>query len=120
MIFRNVYLISTMLSSTEAWYGVTKEDVKKLEKVDIYYHQSVLSQVPHEMVYLELGVLPIIYISMLRKVLYLQQILKQENEKSLLFRFFKAQMNNSRSGDWAIQIMKYFEEIEIKIYLEEI
>ena len=73
-----------MLSSTEAWYGVTKEDVKKLEKVDIYYHQSVLSQVPHEMVYLELGVLPIIYISMLRKVLYLQQILKQENENSHL------------------------------------
>ena len=77
--------MSTMLSGLEAWYGLTKDDIKKLEKVDIYYLQGVLncsSQVPHEMIYLELGSLPIRYILMLRRILYLQQILKQENENS--------------------------------------
>ena len=57
---------------------------------------------------------------MLRRILYLQQILKQENENSLLFRFFKAQMNNPSRGDWAIQIMKDLEEIGLKMSLDEI
>ena len=48
-----------MLSSLEAWYGVQKEDFKKLEKLDGSYLKKVVectSQITYEMLYLELGV----------------------------------------------------------------
>ena len=72
------------------------------------------------MIYLQLGVFPIRSILMLRKIVCLQQILKQKNGNLILFRFFIAPLNNPRQGDWAIQIMKYLEEIGIKMSLAEI
>ena len=34
IINRNSYLISSILSSSEVWYGVTKTDIEQLEHVD--------------------------------------------------------------------------------------
>ena len=123
MIFRNAYIISTMLSSSEAWYNVSKEDVKKLEKVDEIYLKGVVqcsNQVKTELIYLELGVMPIRYILVLRRIMYLQEILKQKHENTLMYRFFKAQLDNPKRGDWATQTLKDLKEMEIKMDLDSI
>ena len=72
------------------------------------------------MLYLELGLMPIYYIIILRKILYLQHILKQRNSNSLIYQVFKAQLERPKSKDWVSQIMKDMEEIEIYMELIEI
>ena len=106
MIFRNAYIISTMLASSEAWYNVSKEDIKKLEKIDKIYLKDMVqcsSQVNRELIYLELGVMPIKYI--LVHLVYLQEILKQKHENTPLYRFFKAQLDYPKRGDWDTQVL---------------
>ena len=34
VILRNAYLISSILSSSEVWYGVTQAEIVKLEQID--------------------------------------------------------------------------------------
>ena len=119
IIFRNAYIISTMLASSEAWYNVSK----KLEKVDKTYLKGVVqcsSQVNRELIYLELGVMSIKYILVLKRIVYLQEILKQKHENILLYRFFKAQLDNPKRGDWATQVLNDLKEMEIKMDLDSI
>ena len=80
IIFRNAYIISTMLASSEAWYNVSKEDGKKLEKVDETYLKGVVqcsSQVNRQLMYLEFRVMPMKYILVLTRFVYLREILKK-------------------------------------------
>ena len=90
LILRNSYLISSILSSSEVWYGVTEADLKKLEKVDEMLWSNILEcsrLVPGDLIYLEFGTLRVRDILMTRRIMFLHNIMKQEKE-SLLFKFF--------------------------------
>ena len=76
VIMRNAYLISSMLSCSETWYNVTENDLRKLEQVDESLMRKIFncsSQVTSEILSLELGLLPVRYIIMLRRIIYFQQ-----------------------------------------------
>ena len=51
--------------------------------------------------------------------MFLHTILKQE-EDSLVYRFFKAQVENPSKGDWSIQVAKDLEEVDLTLSLDEI
>ena len=55
----------------------------------------------------------------MRRVLYLQDILKQ-NTDSLLHTFFLAQLENPTNGDWASQVLQDLEDLEINLKSSEI
>ena len=55
----------------------------------------------------------------MRRCLYLYHIIKQ-NENSLMFKFFMAQLKKSKNGDWASQVLKDLEDFKINLELEEI
>ena len=74
---------------------------------------------PTPMLYLELGCVPIRYIIMSRRLIYLQYLL-QEDENSLLHRFFLAQLENPVQSDWTIQVKKDLEEVALGASMEEI
>ena len=121
-ILRNALLISSILSGSEVWYGLTNTEIEQLEKID----ESLLRQifessifVTKVMLYFELSVLPIRHIIKMRMVLYLQTILKQK-EDSLLHTFFVAQLENPTNGDWALQVLQDIEDLEINLKLSEI
>ena len=62
-----------MFSCSETWYNVTESELRKLEQIDEKLMCKILdcsSQVTHEMFYLELGLLPIRFISKLRRLTY--------------------------------------------------
>ena len=40
VIYRNSYLISSILSSSEVWYGITQHEYEQLEKVDEMWMQN--------------------------------------------------------------------------------
>ena len=121
-ILRNALLISSILSGSEVWYGLTLTEIEKLEEID----ESLLRQVFESskfvtkvMLYFELSVLPIRHLIKMRRVLYLQDILKQK-QNSLLHTFFVAQLENETHGDWASQVMQDLEDLEITLNLSEI
>ena len=61
-ILRNSHFISSILSSTEVWYGLTKVEIEQLEQVDKMLMQSIMdcsSSVPRDLLYLELAIVPI-------------------------------------------------------------
>ena len=67
---RQAMLIIGILFNSEAWHGVKKEDLKKLEKIDEILLRSLMGshqKTPLEFLYLETGTLPISYIIMIRR-----------------------------------------------------
>ena len=75
--------------------------------------------VPIDILYLEMGVIPIKYIIKMRRLMFLKHILKQ-NEESLLFQFFMAQLKFPTKNDWASQLLEEIDELDIKFELDEI
>ena len=77
IICRNSYLIYSMLSSSEVWYGVTQAEIEQLEQVDEMWMRNLMnysSTVPKDLLYLGLAVLPIRFILLTRRLLYIHHI----------------------------------------------
>ena len=106
-IFRNSYILSSILSSSEVWYGITQVELERLKQVDEMWMKELMecsSSVPRDLLYLELGIVPIRYVIQIRRLLYLQHILKQKKD-SLLHRFFMAQLPNPTHRDWVSRVL---------------
>ena len=122
VILRNSYLISSILSSSEVWYGVTHAEIVKLEQIDEMLWLNILecsSSVPRDLIYLELGILRIRDIIITRRLMFLHHIMKQEKE-SLIYRFFIAQARSPTQNDWVSQVLKDLEDIELEIEFKDI
>ena len=122
MIFRSSYLLSSILSNSEVWYGVTKADIELLEQVNIMLLQKISEfsrSTPHDLYHLEFGVIPILYLVKIRRQMFLQHILHQE-EQSLLYRFFMAQLSNPTKGDWVTEAIEDIDYLDLKLDLEDI
>ena len=57
---------------------------------------------------------------MLRRIVYLQHILKQKSEETLLYRFFKAQLENPTKSDWVSSAVGDLLTTGIQLELSEI
>ena len=122
IILRNTLLISTLLTNAEAWYNLTSSDLKELEAVDEMLLRRILEcpvSTPREMLYLELGVIPIRYIIIKRRLNFLQYILK-EDRNSLIYTFLRAQLENPTTNDWGETVNRDLNEIDMKLEISEI
>ena len=115
-------LLSTLLTNSDAWYGLNKQEVDALENIDFQLLKRMFEvpfSCPKEMLYLETGCLPISSILVSRRLLYLHTILN-EDKSSLVFKVFNAQLANPDKGDWVLEVLKNLEEYEIKETFQEI
>ena len=107
-IFRETMLLNGILTNLEVWHPVTDTQLEILEKVDQNYLKKILkshSKTPKEALYLETGLLPIRYVAMRRRLMYLHNILiKPENE--LIKKVYQAQETLPSKGDWFQQVME--------------
>ena len=102
VMLRNTLFISSVLCNSEAWYDITAEERDNLEQADENLLRRILecpAKTPKEMLYLELNCLPIRFILMSRRLIFLSSILK-EDEDSLIFKFLQAQLKNPNKEDW--------------------
>ena len=109
VMMRNAFFISLVLLCSEVWYNVLETEVKKLEMTDeslLRKSLGCLSQVKTKMLYLDLGITP-------RRVIYLQNILKQRKQASLIFQILMAQMEQPRKLYWATEVLKDLVELDI-------
>ena len=80
-IWRNSLFINSILTNSETWYNLTKTEVDQLEQIDEYLLRSILEtgrSTPKMMLYLEMGCMPIRFILMKRRIIYLHYILHQD------------------------------------------
>ena len=101
-------LLYGILTNLEVWHPVTDTQLEILEKVDQNYLKRILeshSKTPKEALYLETGLLPIRYVAMKRRLMYLHNILiKPENE--LIKKVYEAQKLLPTKGDCYKQVME--------------
>ena len=108
-------LVNGVLTNTEVWYNMNKNEVEEFETLDKLFFRRLLEvplTTPGEAYYLQLGVLPIWVIIKARRINYLQNILKS-NKKWMLFSFFITQWHNPCRGDWTEQVKEDLCDFEI-------
>ena len=122
MLFRTTILLNGMLCSSEALYGITKAHITQLESVDNMLFKSVFQapfSTPIAAYYLETGAIPIRYVLIGRRLMYLWTIL-QKNEDELVSKVFKAQKLFPVKDDFVNQIIEDKEEIGLLLTESEI
>ena len=119
---RQAMLLNMLLFNSEAWHDVTDAEIKILETVDEHLLRALVnghSKTPLEFLYLESGATPIRFILACRRMIYVQIILKrQENE--LTKRIYNAQKENPTRGDFFCQVLKDFDVIGEKLDEKEV
>ena len=100
---------------------MTKADVEELESVDnaLLRIFEAPASTPTHMFYLELGCIPIRYIIINRRIMFLQYLLKQD-EDSILQNVFMVQKDNPVKGDWIVQVKQDLYEIKVRESMEQI
>ena len=122
LILRSSLLLSSILCNSESWYNVTKAELDLIESVDLCFLRRILNapkSTPKEMLYLELGCIPLRHIIRKRRILFLHYILNQETN-SLIFRFLMSQMKNRKNKDWIVQVISDLKELKMDEDLEKI
>ena len=122
LILRESLFISSILTNCESWYNVRRQEIDILEKCDENLLRKVLETpctTPKCMLYLETGCKPIRFIIMKRRLMFLYYILN-EDEKSLISRFFQVQLRQPCKGDWCTTVIEDLEYLEIHLTLDQI
>ena len=119
-VLRESMLVNGTLFNSDIWYGLTKYNVAELEDVDKVLLRRVLEtpiSTPIESLYLEMGCIPLRYIIMGRRLMYLHY-LANLNKEQMLHKFFIAQWDNPVSNDWTETVKKDIETLNIKVDLK--
>ena len=102
IILRDSLLVNSILTNAEAWYDLKKSEIKSLKKVDDSFIRKVLEApktTPKEMLYLEMGVIPIRFTIISRRLTFLHYILNQEKGSIIKDCFEEAQLENPIRND---------------------
>ena len=122
MILRNSLLVSSILCNSECWYNVTESELDYLETLDLMLLRRILktpNSTPKEMLYLELGCLPLRDIIKKRRLSNLHYILNEDSQ-SMIQRFFGVQLKNRIKTDWVSTVLEDFEKLKMKLSLDKI
>ena len=73
-------LLNGILTNLEVWHPINNNQIKVLERVDLMLLRKTLkghSKTPKEAFFLETGLLPIKYVAIQRRLMYLHTILSR-------------------------------------------
>ena len=121
MLRETVFLSSVFLNS-EAWYSVDKQTIEELEKLDNILLKKIFelpSSTPASFLHLELGTIPIRFVLKIRRLNFLQYILKEQGD-TLIHSFLVAQIEHTLKGDWREAVQHDIVELGLDLSLSEI
>ena len=122
IILRNSLFVSSVLYNSEVWYNLTNAELDLLETADIFLLRGILKapkSTPKEMLFLELGILPLREIIRKRRLGFLHYILQQKSD-SLIRKVFEAQNKYPTSKDWVTMVKNDLTVIDMKTTFKEI
>jgi hypothetical protein len=114
--------LNGILYNSEVWQKPTEKDKADLMKSDKHLLRSIIgaqSKVPCEQLHLETGTLSIPQVIAIRRLTYLQTILKRP-ENELIRNIYEAMKNDPIPGDWCEQVKNDFEKLKLDISEEQI
>ena len=100
-ILMNVMIRGSILYACEMYYNLKETELRQIERIEESYMRQIFKTTkgcPITELYLSLGQIPARYEIQKMRLLYLKKIL-HENEESLLFKFFKLQLELPTKGD---------------------
>ena len=121
-ILRETIFLNSILQNSEAWYSVSQNNINQLEKIDNILLKKIFelpTSTPSAFLHLELGTMPVRFILMVRRLSFLQYILKEKGD-TLVHSFLVAQIEQPLKGDWWEQAQQDLAEININLSLAEI
>ena len=116
LLLREAMFLNGILYNSEVWYGMTSSEMNEFEKLDRLLLRKILGapfSTPQEAFYLELGIVPINIVIKSRRIQYLQNLTKRNNEE-MIYQFLKVQWNNPTRGDWTETVRENLKEFEIE------
>ena len=122
IILRNSLLVSCVLCNSEAWVNITKAELSLIESVDLMLLRNILGApktVAKEILYLELGVLPLREIIRQRRLNFVHYILAQGPE-TIMFKVLKTQMKYKTKRDWVTSIENDLKELDLHVSFADI
>ena len=122
ILFRNSLFVSSLLCNSEVWFNLTNAELNLLESVDLMLLRKILNapkSTPKEMMYLELGVMPLREIIKQRRLNYLKYILDQESD-SILFKVFEKQVNSRTKKDWVTTVLSDLELLKLHVTFADV
>ena len=121
-ILMNVMIRGSILYTCEMYYNLKETELRQIERIEESYMRQIFKTTkgcPITELYLSLGQIPARYEIQKMRLLYLKKIL-HENEESLLFKFFKLQLELPTKGDWASTCIQDLKELGISESLDQI
>jgi hypothetical protein len=106
----------------EAMVNVTKSDIIKIEKPDLLLQEKLLPSTGNASKcfrYLELGIIPVKYVIMEKRLQFLKYIL-DESMNSMISQVYHEQKKDSKKGDFVNMVTKDLAKVEIKMTDDEI
>ena len=122
LLFMNVMLRSSILYACETYYNLKENEIRQIERIEESFMRQLLKTTkgcPINQMYLEFGQIPARFDIFKLRLFFLKYILNQE-ENSMIFKFFKLQLEKPAKFDWASTCMKNLQELDINLTLEEI
>ena len=111
VLLRNSLLVSSLLCNSEAWFNLTNSELDLLETVDVTLLRRVLGapkSTSKEMLYMELGLMPLRDMIRQRRLTFLHYLLNQDAD-SPLFKVLEKQCEMTSSKDWVSSVIKDLE-----------
>ena len=110
---RQAMLLNGILYNSEAWHGITENELKRLEDVDEHLLRSLVrahAKTPLEFLFLETGAIPIRHVLACRRMINLQTILRRDDSE-LTKRVYMSQKQSAIKDDFFNLVKDDFEMI---------
>ena len=122
MIYFNVILRGSILYASETYYNLTEKNLRNIERIEEIFLRKILKTTkgcPISQLYLETGQWPARFQIKKLRMLFLKAIL-DENEQSMVAKFFKLQLEQPTKGDWVSTCINDLKEMNVELDLNEI
>ena len=120
LLLRESLLLNGILTNCDCWYGLTESELVDLESLDLAFFRNLFEvpqSVPTVSLFLETGSFRIRTIIKMRRIIYLQYLLKLDRTE-MLSKFFFAQWNSPVKSDWTTEVMDNLIEMGLPTSLE--
>ena len=94
-----------MIYNCESWSKMTGRDIAELQRVQLHYLRPFPKSTPIAVIYLEFGLLPIQYEAELRKLYFLESILRKSHD-DLVRMVHNEMLKYPCENNWANEVMR--------------
>ena len=119
---REAMLVNGILGNSESWINITQKDIEDLDKPDTILKRKILSLSGNPskcFMFLELGILPVKYVLMKKRMQFLHYILN-ENIDSMIVQVYNALREDHRKSNF-VQLTNFDrQDLDIELTDEDI